>query len=178
MSGLPPTICVVGKKKSGKTLTTVGLVRELAQRGHRVMTAKHGHHFRLDTEGTDSWRHRHEAGAERVVVAGPDELAVMGLWGEGGEEPLERLVERHLHDAGVVVAEGFKTSSFPRVEVFRRAAHELPLYGCDPVADGLYLAVVTDVADFEAHVPVLDVDDPLRFIVLADLVEAAFFAGG
>jgi len=178
MSTPPPAVCVIGKKKSGKTLTTVGLVRELARRGRRVMTAKHGHHFRLDTEGTDSWRHRHEAAAERVVVAGPDELAVMGRWGAGGEEPLEALVARYLHDAEVVVAEGFKTSSAAKVEVFRKAAHELPLYGSDPEMDARYLAILTDVPGFEAHVPVLDVDDPLRFIVLADMVEARFFGGG
>lgn len=174
----PPTICVIGKKKSGKTQTTVGLVRELAQRGHRVMTAKHGHHFRLDTEGTDSWRHRHEAEAERVVVAGPDELAVMGRWGEGGEASLEVLVARYLHDADIVIAEGFKTSAAAKIEVFRRAAHELPLYGSAPELDARYLAILTDVADFEAHVPVLDLDDPLRFIRLADMVEARYSGGG
>ncbi len=178
MSTIPPAVCVIGKKKSGKTLTTVGLVRELAQRGRRVMTAKHGHHFRLDTEGTDSWRHRHEAGAERVVVAGPDEIAVMGRWGEGGELPLEGLVARYLHDAEIVVAEGFKTSSAPRIEVFRRAAHERPLYGSGDASDEQYLAILTDVPDFAAHVPVLDVDDPLRFLLLADMVEERFFGGG
>jgi molybdopterin-guanine dinucleotide biosynthesis protein B len=178
MSGMPPAVCVIGKKKSGKTLTTVGLVRELSRRGHRVMSAKHGHRFRLDTEGTDSWRHRHEAGVERVVVAGPDELAVMGLWGEGGEEPLESLIARYLHDADVVVAEGFKTSSAAKIEVFRRAAHELPLYGSSPEADARYLAVLTDVPGFQAHVPVLDVGDPLRFVLLADMVEERFLGGG
>ena len=74
----PPVVCIVGKKKSGKTATVVGLVSELARRGHRVMTAKHGHGFELDTEGTDSWRHRHEGGAHRVVMAAPDQIAVMG----------------------------------------------------------------------------------------------------
>lgn len=175
---MPPAVCVIGKKKSGKTATTVGLVRELSHRGHRVMTAKHGHHFRLDSEGTDSWRHRHEAGAERVVVAGPDELAIMGLWGEGGEEPLESLIARYLPDADIVVAEGFKTSSAAKIEVFRRAAHELPLYGSSPEADAAYLAILTDVTDFEAHVPVLDMDDPLRYILLADMVEARYLGGG
>jgi molybdopterin-guanine dinucleotide biosynthesis protein B len=67
----PPIVCVIGKKKSGKTTTVVGLVRELASRGYRVMTAKHGHHFEVDTAGTDSYRHRREAGAARVVLAGP-----------------------------------------------------------------------------------------------------------
>ena len=166
----PPVVCVVGKKKSGKTTTVVGLVAELSRRGHRVMTAKHGHGFELDTEGTDSWRHRHEGGAHRVVMAGPDQVAVMGEW-PVEEEPLETLVERFLFDADIVVAEGFKKSSHRRIEVFRKAAHEKPLYKRNAERDRAYLAVLTDVGDFEAHVPVLDVDDPKRFELLADLIE-------
>lgn len=171
MSALPPVVCVVGKKKSGKTVTVVGLVRALAARGYRVMTAKHGHHFRLDSPGTDSWRHRHEAGARRTVLSGPDEFAVTGGWGEGGEAPLGELVAHHLADADVVVAEGFKRSGARRIEVFRQVAHAEPLFGTDPRADALYLAILTDVSEFDADVPVLDADDPQRFERLADLVE-------
>jgi len=165
-------VCVIGKKKSGKTTTSVGLIRELARRGHRLMSAKHGHGFELDHEGTDSWRHRHEGGAERVAMAGPDQVAVMGGWDAGGERPLEALVDAFLGDADIVVAEGFKTSSFAKIEVYRRAAHAEPLYGKDPQRDAGYLAILTDVPDLGAHVPVLDLDDEARFARLADLIEA------
>lgn len=168
---LPPVFCVIGKKKSGKTATAVGLVRELTSRGYRVMTAKHGHGFELDTEGSDTFRHRYEGGAHRVVMAGPEQVAVMGGWGAGIEAPLEELVARYLHDADVVVAEGFKTSGFPKIEVYRRATHEHPLYGKDPALDATYLAVLTDVEGFQAHVPVMDVNDAGRFVRLADMVE-------
>jgi molybdopterin-guanine dinucleotide biosynthesis protein B len=171
MSALPATVCIVGKKKSGKTTTAVGLLRALAGRGHRVMSAKHGHGFALDTEGTDSWRHRNEGGAHRVVMAGPDEVAVLGEWGEEGEPSLDSLVSRFLGDADVVVAEGFKASPAPKIEVYRREAHRDPLYGLDPALDQTYLAILTDVPDFRAHVPVMDVRDPRRFLLLADLVE-------
>ena len=167
----PVVVCVIGKKKSGKTTTTVGLIRELSSRGHRVMSAKHGHHFELDHEGTDSWRHRHEGGANRVAMSGPDVVAVIGDWGGAEEESLETLVERYLSDADIVVAEGFKTSSARKIEVYRRATHEDPLYGIDPERDATYLAVLTDVPDFDVHVPVLDVDDASRYRRRADLVE-------
>ncbi|HSG07967.1 MAG TPA: molybdopterin-guanine dinucleotide biosynthesis protein B [Longimicrobiales bacterium] len=172
----PAVVCIVGKKKSGKTTTAVGLVRELLARGHRVMSAKHGHAFEFDTAGTDSYRHRHEGGAHRVVMAGPEQVAVMGGWGEGGESSLEELVSRYLADADVVVAEGFKTSSFRKIEVFRRATHAEPFYGKEPDRDATYLAILTDVKDFRAPVPVLDVDDPRRFVKLADLVEGSILA--
>lgn len=175
---LPPVVCVIGKKKSGKTATTVGLVQELVSRGYRVMSAKHGHGFELDTEGTDSHRHRHQGGAHRVVLAGPEQVAVIGGWGSGGELPLEELVARYLSDADVVVAEGFKTSGAPKIEVFRKAAHDQPLYGKDGERDATYLAILTDVPGFQAHVPVLDVDDGGRFAALADLVERDVLNGG
>lgn len=162
---------MVGKKKSGKTTTVVGLVRELVSRGYRVMTAKHGHNFELDTAGTDSWRHRREGGAARVVLAGPAKVAVMGDWGEEGEQELESLVSAYLSDADIVVAEGFKQSSAARIEIFRRVAHACPIYGTNSEADARYLAVLTDVRDFEAAVPVLEADDPERFHTLANLIE-------
>lgn len=174
--GRPTVVCVIGKKKSGKTTTVVGLVRELVARGHEVVTVKHGHGFELDHEGTDSWRHRHEGGAARVVMAGPDRFAVMGRWGavDGGvEPPLETLVRRFHEDADIVVAEGFKTAPFPCIEVFRRAAHERPLLG-DPTAGSpeRYLAVLTDDPTFEAECPIMDIADPRRFRRLADLVQS------
>ena len=179
----PTVVCVVGKKKSGKTTTVVGLVAELARRGHDVMTVKHGHGFDLDRKGSDSWKHRHLGGASRVVLAGPDEFAVMGRWtagvgegegeGAGGERPLEELVERYLGDADIVIAEGFKASVCHRIEVFRRAAHKDPvLGGPGGGAPQLYLAVLTDDPSFQAPCPVWDVDDPERFVRLADMVEA------
>ena len=172
--GGPKVVSVIGKKKSGKTTTVVGLVAELVRRGREVVTVKHGHGFSLDHEGTDSWKHRHDGGASRVVLAGPDEFAVVGRWGpgDGGREPsLATLVARFGSDADVVVAEGFKTSDYPCIEVYRTAAHARPLYG-DP---GLgeperWLAVLTDDPSFEAGCPVLDADAPERFRRLADLV--------
>ena len=171
----PTVVCVIGKKKSGKTSTVVGLVSELVSRGREVVTVKHGHGFALDHEGRDSWRHRHEGGAKRVVMAGPDEFAVVGEWGpqdEGREPSLATLVRRFALDADIVVAEGFKATAFPCIEVYRTAAHPLPLFGDPALGDPhRWLAVLTDERSFRAECPVLDVDAPERFQVLADLVE-------
>jgi molybdopterin-guanine dinucleotide biosynthesis protein A len=83
---LPPVICVIGFKDTGKTGVAVGLVEELKQRGHRVAAVKHGHRFRLDTPGTDSWRLRHDGGADPVLLAGPEGFALMGGWGGRGRK--------------------------------------------------------------------------------------------
>lgn len=167
---LPPVVAILGNKKSGKTTVAVGLIRELVARGHRVMSVKHGHHFRLDHEGTDSWRHRHEGGAERVVLAGPDEVAVLGSW-TGGEPPsLREMVRRHLSDAEIVVAEGFRQESVHCIEVFRSTQHDAPIAPPEAVDPKRQLAVVTDRVDLGWPVPALDADMPDLAARLADLI--------
>lgn len=173
----PPIVCVVGWKDSGKTGTVVALAAELVGRGHRVMTAKHGHGFALDREGTDSWRHRHEAGAHRVALIGPEDGAVMGGWGPGGEPTLAEAVRRYLPDAGIVVAEGWKGGPEPKIEVHRSATGQEPIVmGGPPNADS-FLAVATDRPDLPLDIPVLDLAAPDLAARLADIVEAALLRG-
>src|SRR5919202_4106281 len=123
----PPMVAVIGKKHSGKTTLTVRLAAELGRRGHRVMSIKHGTHtFNIDPATTDTYRHYHEGLVERVAMASPDKFALVVRWDE--ELAPETIAERYMSDAHVVLCEGFKASALPRVEVFRRAAHETPLY--------------------------------------------------
>jgi molybdopterin-guanine dinucleotide biosynthesis protein B len=169
----PFVVSIIGKKNSGKTTLTVGLVAELVKRGHRVMTVKHGHGFTVDREGTDSWRHRHDGGAERVVMVGPHDLAMVGGWGPEGEIELMDIVRSYLSDAEIVVAEGYKMGDHPKVEVYRSAAHAQPIYYPDHPGADTFLAVVTDREDFLACVPVLSLTDATHVRDVADLIEAA-----
>jgi molybdopterin-guanine dinucleotide biosynthesis protein len=165
---VPPVVCVVGFKNSGKTGVAVGLVAELRRRGHRVAAWKHGHHFRLDTEGTDSWRLRHEGGGDPVLLAGPEGFVVTGGWGERGEPGLEALLRRYRPRADVVVAEGFKRSGAPRIEVHRGGPEADRVH--DP-EDPRLVAVVTDAPSPPRPVPEIFADDPSLHERLADLVE-------
>jgi molybdopterin-guanine dinucleotide biosynthesis protein B len=166
-----PTVCVVGRKNSGKTLITIQLIAELGRRGHRVMSAKHGHGFELDRPGTDSWGHRHHGGARRIALVGPDSMAVMGSWDDHGEPPLDEVVERFLSDAEVVVAEGFKTAPFPRIEVFRTDLHDTPLFEDPSPGAGRWIGVVASGPVGNAPCPVFSMDDAEVVPRLADLVE-------
>lgn len=182
----PPAVSLVGNKKSGKTTLAVALIGELAARGRRVMSAKHGHRFRLDAPGTDSWRHRHEGGAERVLLAGPREFAVAGEWGPGPDDgtrlaapaapappSLDLLLTRYLTGAEVVVVEGFRGSDVPKIQIHRAVAQPEPAFQPEEAESAGLLAVVTDRPDLPWPVPVFDPDSPSLARRLADLVEEA-----
>ena len=166
----PPMVAVIGKKHSGKTTLTVRLCSELHRRGHRVMTIKHGSHtFNIDPSTTDTYRHYHEGNAERVAMAAPDKFALIVRWGE--ELSAEEIATRHMSDADVVVCEGFKRSTLPKIEIFRKAAHDSPLYDPADEASRHYLAIVADTPVDTATVPVVLLDDSAWLATLADLVE-------
>ena len=167
----PPAISIVGNKNSGKTTLSVAVIAELASRGRRVMSVKHGHHFRVDERGTDSWRHRHEGRAERVLLAGPDEFALMGGWGPEGEAPLDLLLSRHLAGAEIVVAEGFRRAGLPKIQIYRAAVQKEQVFPPDEAGDRGVAAVVTDSPDLPWSAPVLDVDAPDVAARVADLAE-------
>jgi len=170
-TGDPPIVAVIGLKDSGKTTVAVALVAELRRRENRVMVVKHGHRFNLDHQGTDSWRLKEEGGAERVILAGPSNYALMGDWGPGEELSLAQLVARYLPEADIVVAEGYKSAAVPKIEVHRPAAHPEPLYQRGSEDAAHYLAIVTDGLALEADVPVLNINNTDLASELADLVE-------
>lgn len=165
----PRLVAVVGKKNAGKTTLVVALVRELVRRGHRVMTIKHGMHpFEMDQQGRDTWRHLHEGGAERVVMETPRSRFLIASTAE--EAGPRELATAYLGDAHFVVVEGFKKSDLPKIEVYRRAVHAVPLYSPEAPDASQYLAVVTDASDYRAPIPVLRFSDTNWLYRLVDLV--------
>ena len=166
----PPLLSIVGRKHAGKTTTAVRLAAALGARGVRVMTIKHGTHtFNLDPSNTDTYRHFHEGGAERVAMIAPDRFALVMRWPE--EATPQEIAERHMGDADIVLCEGFKRHAIPKVEVFRRAAHERPLFGSGEIDDGQVVAMVTDAEDLTPPFPVFRFGDPAWLQQLADWVE-------
>jgi molybdopterin-guanine dinucleotide biosynthesis protein MobB len=157
---LPPAVCIVGRKNSGKTTLTVALAAELGRRGRRVATIKHGHHaFETDEPGRDSWRHFNEGRAEATIMAGTGKIAlVMRI--EGEPDP-ERLVAELYAGRGydIVLIEGWKHGALPKIEVFRRALHDRPIHDAgDAGAAARFLAIVTDDPGLAARCPVIPLD--------------------
>lgn len=170
-------LAIVGRKHAGKTTLVVRLCAELTRRGRRVMTLKHGSHtFNLDPAATDTYRHYHEGGAERVAMASPDKFALVMRWDR--ELAPEEIVARHLSDADLVLCEGFKASEIPKVEIYRREAHDSPLWTAELPNAASWRAMVADasVDGFVGARFSLEQDEWLR--LLADWVEREFLPRG
>ncbi|GAB4293977.1 MAG: hypothetical protein Kow0058_12110 [Roseovarius sp.] len=116
---------VMGWKNSGKTGLVERLVTEITARGISVSTIKHAHlNFDVDRPGTDSDRHR-RAGAREVLLASPRRFALLHEWRQEGEPPLAWLLQR-LAPVDLVLIEGYKRESHPKIEAWR-AANGRPL---------------------------------------------------
>jgi len=161
-------LSIVGRKNAGKTTLTVALASELARRGRRVMTIKHGHHpADVDRMGSDSWRNFHEGRAERVLIASPD-VRVLFERTPDEYEPMA-LARRYLGDADIVLAEGYKRAAIQKIEVFRPSVADRPIYeATSPDADR-WAAIVTDDLDFEAPCRVIRFQDTMWLQLLATL---------
>lgn len=147
-------IGVVGWKNNGKTTLVVRLVEHLVTRGLRVSTVKHAHHsIDLDQPGKDSWRHR-EAGAREVVLATSRRWILMHELRDEAEPPLADLLAK-LEPVDLVIVEGFKGTSLPKIEVHRGIRGT----GLIAAADRDVVAVASDVALPDINVPVIDLDD-------------------
>ncbi|HWY80618.1 MAG TPA: molybdopterin-guanine dinucleotide biosynthesis protein B [Roseiarcus sp.] len=116
-----------GWSGAGKTTLIVRLIPELNRRGFSVSTIKHAHHnFDLDQPGKDSYEHR-AAGAEDVLVASANRVALMREL-RGAPEPSLAELLRLLKNVDLVLVEGFKRDPLPKIEVFRAANGKPPLY--------------------------------------------------
>jgi molybdopterin-guanine dinucleotide biosynthesis protein MobB len=161
-------ISIIGRKNAGKTTLAVALTGELVRRGHRVMTIKHGHHpADVDRPGSDTWRHFHEGRAERVMIASP-ELRVLFERTPDDYDPIG-LARRYMQGADIVLVEGFKSSSLPKIEVFRRGVAPAPIYQTGAANAGQWVAIVTDDPEFRADCSVLHFTDTIWLQLLAGL---------
>jgi molybdopterin-guanine dinucleotide biosynthesis adapter protein len=143
---IPPVVAVVGHSGSGKTTFLEKLIPELTRRGLKVGSIKHDvHGFEMDKPGKDSWRHKH-AGASTTIISSPYQIGmVMDV--EYDHQPDELL--SLFNGMDIILTEGYKQSSIPKLEIFRTETTPEPL--CKN--DERLLALITDAnGDFNAPV--------------------------
>ncbi len=148
---IPPVISVVAKSGTGKTTLIEKLIPELRRYGLRVGVLKHhSHTTSFDVPGKDTYRLA-EAGAEVVVGASAVQTAVFIQ--RSGSDDLHATIHRFLADMDVVLTEGYKCGSFPKIEVHRAERSQDLL--CEP--DELLLIATDEPLD--VPVPQFDLND-------------------
>ncbi|WP_106746329.1 molybdopterin-guanine dinucleotide biosynthesis protein B [Yoonia maritima] len=144
---------VVGYKNAGKTGLMERLVTEISARGISVSTIKHAHHsFDVDHPGKDSYRHR-TAGAHQVLLASNTRWALMTELRDHPEPPLADLLAQ-LTPVDLVLIEGYKRDSHPKIEAFRAEPQNALLAPTDPTIR----AIATDTP-IDSTRPTFDLND-------------------
>jgi molybdopterin-guanine dinucleotide biosynthesis protein B len=153
-------ISFVGKSSAGKTTLLEKIITELKKRGHKVAIVKHSHHKDdLDTAAKDTWRFT-KAGSELSAINSLDHLAIYRRM-DSFFEPRD-IANYVLWDFDIILTEGFKGSSYPKIEVHRSEQGDELL--TDPK---FLLAVVTD-KPLKVDVPQFSHDD---IAGIADIIE-------
>ena len=159
----PYAISIVGNSGAGKTTLLEGLIPALKRKGLQVGGIKHdAHRFDIDHPGKDSHRLT-AAGAYTMVITSASKLAMVKR--HAASPPIEELLERYFSDMDLVLVEGFRGGSLPKIEVHRKEFHRALL--CRGERDDPGLAAVASDEPLDLDVPVLDLNDPeaiARFI--------------
>jgi molybdopterin-guanine dinucleotide biosynthesis protein B len=155
-------IGLAGWSGSGKTTLLTRVIPRLVGRGLKVSTLKHAHHaFDIDQPGKDSHSHR-VAGASEVLIGSANRWALIHEL-RGDAEPTLRALLQKLSPVDLVLVEGYKRESHPKLEVYRAAIGKPMLHPDDPAI----VAIAADVPLTGAKIPVVDLDDVER---VADLL--------
>jgi molybdopterin-guanine dinucleotide biosynthesis protein B len=159
-----------GWSGSGKTTLIEHLIPILVRRGVIVSLIKHAHHdFDVDRPGKDSWRHR-KAGCSEVLITSARRFALVHELRGGPELTLRDAVAR-ISPCDLVLVEGFKRSSIPKLEIWRAAVGKPLLHPGDPHIVGI---AGDSPPELETRLPVFGLDD---HDAIATFVEAKATAG-
>ena len=152
-----PVISIVAKSGTGKTTLLEKLIAEMKRRGYKVGAIKHdAHSFNIDREGKDSWRLT-QAGADTMLITSPDKLAMVKQYQADQEPTLAETVTTYCDDVDLVLTEGFKHSTMPKIEVHRQERSEKLLCRGEE-HDPTLIAVASDSL-LEVDVPLFDIND-------------------
>lgn len=142
-----------GWSGSGKTTLVKAVIPALIERGLKISTIKHTHHnFDIDRPGKDSFEHR-AAGAHEVVITGAARWALLHE-NRGEPEPDINAMLSRMSPVDLVIIEGFKSYSHPKMEVYRPEVGKPIICADDPS-----VVAVASTASLDVNIPQLDLND-------------------
>lgn len=129
-----PVLGIVGFSGSGKTTLLTKVISQLTVLSFRVGVVKHAHHkFDIDHPGKDSYKLR-QAGAAQTLVASQQRWALMVETPGREHDPQLQDLLAHIDQSrlDLILVEGFKHASYPKLEVHRPSVNPTLLYPHDP----------------------------------------------
>lgn len=151
---------IYGKSKSGKTSLIESIIGRLTEEGFSVGTVKHikREGFTIDSEGKDTWRHA-QAGA-KLVVAGGDEETSFIVKKSASIEKIVETIQKNM-DLDVVLLEGYKSSSFPKVAIGDIEEGENTVFRFEENEEDIvkYIKSKLEFEKIYNHLPLLDCED-------------------
>lgn len=143
---------------TGKTTLLTAVIPILKQHRFQVAVAKHAHHqFDIDQPGKDSYRLR-KAGANQMLIASRKRWALMVENDDDcGEPSLQALINRlDLAAIDIILVEGFKAETIPKIELHRNTISRDLLYQTDKNI----IAVASDIGlELPKHITPLDINN-------------------
>ncbi|MGB1702796.1 MAG: molybdopterin-guanine dinucleotide biosynthesis protein B [Cycloclasticus sp.] len=150
-----PVLGFSANSGTGKTTLISLLLPLLKERGLQVGLIKHSHHnFETDQPGKDSYRLR-KAGASPVLLVSKYRRAIITEL-PGDEPRLEDQLACFPADSlDLMIVEGFKHESFPKIELHRAELKAPLLFRQDPSI----IAIASDTP-LSTSLPCLDLNKP------------------
>ncbi len=158
---MPPVLCIVGRERAGVQAVIQGLLRELTAHGARIAIAVEATQPPALEKLSKAAADYLAAGSEMAIIRAPGAVASVR---RSDEEPsLDELVWEMRGDPDLVVAAGFRNSTYLKLEV-RRGDAELLCHKNE------LLAIAGDKPP-ELDIPAFAADD---FARMAELVRRRF----
>ena len=145
---------------TGKTTLLRRLLPLLKLKGLRIGVVKHAHHqFDIDQPSKDSYELR-QAGAAQMLVASRKRMAWVKELPEENPEPglQETLRVLDTDTLDLVLVEGFKQATFPKIELHRPSLGKPLMYSTMPGI--IAIATDTPLADPDIRLVQLNLNQP------------------
>lgn len=175
----PFAVSFIAKSGTGKTTLIEKLIKILAGKKYKVSSIKHtDHKFEADIKGKDSWIHKH-AGAFSTMLLSDDSMAFFSDIkkpdafdvhnnNDSGRNinTIDSLINKFFYGSDILIVEGFKDVSIPKVELFRKELNpELQLKYAD---DDDCILVCGDVLIDNLNKPQININESDKIAVFLE----------
>lgn len=169
-ANIPVVSIVAAQSNTGKTTLIEKLIKILKRKGYHVGILKHDvHKIEIDHEGKDTWRFT-QAGADNVIISSAKKLAMIQLVEK--ELSLEEIFALY-KNVDIILVEGYKSNSYPKIEVYRKKAGQGLLFENPSFDSASFIAIASD-EPLNADIPVLDLN---KAELIGDFIEEKFLKG-